>query len=47
MIAPQKEGKWNEETWDWVRVWATVTIEQVEGMAKLRHQIAQLRAALT
>ena len=35
MTAAKKAESKNEETWDWVRSRATVTIEAVGGMAKL------------
>ena len=47
MIAAQKVESENEETQYHVRVRATVITKAVEGMAKLKHQIAKLKAALT
>ena len=47
MIAGQKVESENKETQDQIRVRTTMTTEPVEGMAKLKHQIAQWKAALT
>ena len=47
MIAAQKVGSENEETWDQIWVRATVTTKPVERTAELKHQITQIMAART
>ena len=46
-IPAQKVECKKEETQDWARARTVVTTKPVKGMAKLKHQISQLMAALT